>query len=50
MLTRLERSILLNKVSQVTIDLEFVWIRGGVLRLAELVDVAGSDFKILLES
>jgi hypothetical protein len=44
----LDRVIVLDKISDVVIDLELMRVWIGILGLSELVDIAGSDLEILL--
>lgn len=49
-LARLEMAVLVDEVSQVVLDMELVGVGVGALGLAELVDVPGSDLKVLVGS
>lgn len=48
MLARLDFLVLLEEVSQVGCYLELVWIGIGLVALAKLLDLAGSDLEVLL--
>lgn len=48
MLASLDGTIAVKEVSEVCCDVEFVGIRIGSLALAQLLDLAASDFVILL--
>jgi len=37
--SRLEATVRSNEVCEIGVDVEFVWVRGGILRFAKLVNV-----------